>query len=54
MRESVDEDIHFLMKTLKEPVLFKLIFRASKYQFKASRFHGYCDDVNDTLVLVRT
>ena len=31
-----------------------MIFRASEHGFKASAFHKNCDNINDTLVLVRS
>ena len=30
------------------------IFRASEHQFKASAFHKKCDNIEDTLTLIRT
>ena len=39
---------------LKNPVRIEKIFRASEYNFEAAKFHQYCDNKNDTLVLIRT
>ncbi|KAF2069065.1 hypothetical protein CYY_009612 [Polysphondylium violaceum] len=38
----------------KEKVSFKLIFKASENEFKASEFHRKCDYQGPTLILVRT
>ena len=31
-----------------------MIFRASEYDFRASEFHKHCDNIKNTLVLIRT
>jgi hypothetical protein len=31
-----------------------LLFRASEHQFKAAKFHQYCDNIPDTVTFVRT
>ena len=32
----------------------ELLFTASEHKFSSPAFHKYCDDIPDTLVLVRT
>ena len=41
-------------KILNNPVKIERIFRASEHEFKAAAFHHYCDNKEDTLVLVHT
>ena len=49
-----EEDMDYIKKILKQPYSINLIFRTSKHSFSAARFHDYCDDLNDTLILIRT
>ena len=44
----------FLMEALDKPKKLDLIFRASEHQFSAGAFHHKCDDIDDTLTLVKT
>ena len=48
------EQIEFLMKSLKSPRKVELIFRASEHSFSAAAFHQKCDNKADTLTLIRT
>ena len=48
------EQLEFLNKILNYPEKADIIYRASSNQFSASAFHKKCDNVTDTLVLVRT
>ena len=48
------EQIEFLMKSLKSPRKVELIFRASEHNFSAAAFHQKCDNKADTLTLIRT
>ena len=54
MKELKDEQSSFLKQILSNPVRIERIFRASEHNFKAAAFHQYCDNKEDTLVLVRT
>ena len=52
-----DEKIEFLVKSLADikPIKsLQLLFRGSKDGFKASTFHEKCDNIDDTVVIVRT
>lgn len=42
------------MEALDHPKKVELIFRASQYQFSAGAFHHKCDNIEDTLTLVKT
>ena len=42
------------MNILSQPKRLELLFRASEHGFKAQAFHEECDNVENTLVLVRT
>ena len=53
-KSTIKEHADFLRIILNNPVKIKRIFRASEFDFKASAFHEKCDNINDTLVLVRT
>jgi hypothetical protein len=44
----------FLGNSLKQPKSLKLLFRASSHEFKAAKFHQYCDDMENTLTIVKT
>ena len=48
------EQLKFLMKTLNNPKKITKMFRASDYEFKAEEFHKKCDNINDTVVLLKT
>ena len=48
------EQAEFLLRALGDPVRVERIFRASEHSFSAKAFHQKCDNVPDTLVLVRT
>jgi predicted NAD-dependent protein-ADP-ribosyltransferase YbiA (DUF1768 family) len=48
------EDIDFIRRSLGNPKGLQLLFRASQHYFKAHQFHKYCDDIEDTFVLIRT
>ena len=37
-----------------KPNEVKLLFRASEHNFSAKAFHQKCDNIEDTLVLIRT
>ena len=52
--ELRQEQLSFLNKILSNPVRVERIFRASEHNFKAAAFHKYCDNKEDTLMLVRT
>ena len=52
-----NEKIEFLLKSLADikPIeSLQLLFRGSKDGFKAKTFHEKCDDIHDTVVIVRT
>ena len=44
----------YLMQALDRPKKMDLIFRASQHYFSAGAFHHKCDNVEDTLVLIKT
>jgi hypothetical protein len=54
MKGNVEKDIKFIQETLYYPSKFVKIFKASEHSFRAKAFHDECNDINDTLVLVRT
>lgn len=43
-----------LLDTLKGPKKLRLLYRASDYGFSAACFHGKCDNIENTLTVVRT
>ena len=52
-----NEKIEFLLKSLADikPIeSLQLLFRGSKDGFKAKTFHQKCDNISDTVVIVRT
>ena len=52
-----NEKIEFLLKSLADikPIeSLQLLFRGSKDGFRASTFHEKCDNIHDTVVIVRT
>ena len=52
-----NEKIEFLLKSLADikPIeSLQLLFRGSKDGFKAKTFHEKCDNIHDTVVIVRT
>ena len=53
-KKNFEKYIRFISETLNCPNKIELIFRASEHAFKANAFHTHCDNINDTLVLVRT
>ena len=48
------ESIKFIKDLLKQPKNMSLLFRASEHHFQASDFHQHCDNIDHTLVLVKT
>ena len=44
----------FLYDSLNKPKELKLLFRASDHEFKAAAFHQKCDNIANTLVVIRT
>lgn len=52
--ERILSSIKFIIKELGNPKGLKLLFRASDHNFKAQYFHTFCDNIEDTLVLLRT
>ena len=44
----------FLSNALSHPKRLRLLFRASEHKFKASKFHEHCDNIENTLTLIRT
>jgi len=49
------QKIKFIFQSLdKAPKDFKLLYRASDYNFSSGTFHEICDHIPDTLTLVRT
>ena len=53
-RSILGEDINFIRTALGNSRGLQLLFRASQHSFKAKEFHTYCDDIEDTFILVRT
>ena len=51
---NLREDIAYLLKELNQPKGFRFLFRASEHQFKKDAFHMLCDNVENTLIIVRT
>ena len=52
-----NEKIEFLLKSLADirPIQsLQLLFRGSKDGFKSTTFHEKCDNIHDTVVIVRT
>jgi len=54
MASLKEEQINYLYSALNYPVDMKLIFRASEHSFSALAFHLKCDNIPDTLTIVRT
>jgi hypothetical protein len=52
--KSRGQCLHLLLNSFDRPVQLELMFRASEHDFRADTFHEKCDDVEDTLTLVRT
>ena len=48
------EQLKFLKEILNCPVRVEKLFRASEHGFMAAAFHEKCNNINDTLILVRT
>jgi hypothetical protein len=44
----------FIFDSLDKPKGLKLLFRASEHQFKAAKFHQFCDNIPNTFTLIRT
>ena len=44
----------FLRCALSNPRQLRLLFRASEHGFKVAKFHEHCDNIENTLTLVRT
>lgn len=49
-----EENLNFLYDSLGKLRGLQLLFRASDHQFDAAKFHEKCDDVDQTLTLIRT
>jgi hypothetical protein len=49
-----EEQVKFLFQSLKNPKQLQLLFRASEHDFSAIAFHSKCDNIEDTLTIVRT
>ena len=43
-----------MFRILNKPRNIKLLFRGSEYKFKAEAFHRICDNIHNTLTVVRT
>ena len=48
-----DDQVEFLRTALKYPKRIERIFRASEHEFRVPAFHKYCDNIPNTLTLVR-
>ena len=44
----------FIRCALSNPRQLRLLFRASEHGFKVAKFHEHCDNIENTLTLVRT
>ena len=53
IKKGTDE-CNFIWECLGNPKSCQLIFRASEHGFNAAKFHEYCDNTPNTLVLART
>ena len=49
-----NQRINFLMNALGNPCRVESIFKASEHNFMPVAFHEHCDDIEDTVVLIRT
>ena len=54
LKKNIQKDTIFISKALNYPIKIELIFRASEHQFRARAFHQCCNNINDTLILIRT
>ena len=54
MDELNSPELRFLKDILGNPIRIEKLFRASEHGFRAVAFHEKCNNINDTLVLVRT
>ncbi len=52
--ELASEQISFLRQILNNPKQIQLLYRGSENGFSASNFHQKCDNIPNTLVIVRT
>jgi len=52
--KNMFQKIKYMVGHLKNPKDFRLIFRASEHGFRAEAFHEKCNNIMDTLTLVRT
>lgn len=48
------EGFSYLREVLKNPQKLKLLYRASENAFSASAFHYKCDEIPNTVTLVKT
>ena len=53
MKGSVAIDLAYLNQIFKNPKGYKLLYRASNHAFSAQAFHQNCNNIRDTLTLVR-
>ena len=51
---QVKINLEFLRECLGKLKTVELLFTASKHKFSSTAFHKHCDDIPDTLVLIRT
>jgi lipopolysaccharide biosynthesis regulator YciM len=52
--ESTGNHLQLLRDSFGRAVRLEVMFRASEHGFSAAAFHAKCDDIEDTLTLVRT
>ncbi len=44
----------FVVETLGYPKEIKLVYRASEHEFNLNKFHQLCDNLEDTLTIIKT
>ena len=52
--EKGRKQFQMIYSNLSKPKELKLLFRGSEHNFKAKAFHQNCDNIHNTLTVVRT
>jgi hypothetical protein len=52
--KDADKHLQLLRESFGQPAQLERIFRASEHGFSAAAFHKHCNDIEDTLTILRT
>jgi len=52
--KNIFQKLKFMIPEIDHPEEFQLLYRASEHEFSGEAFHIHCNNIKDTLTLVRT